>query len=128
MSSPDVQTHVQLQDVPYDICTVVASHLTVWERIGMSQTCRSMRSLTCHLPYGDFPQVKNKYYTNLQLLDQYNEWTELRRMTADGYIVAFAPHRFTLFVLAYNRMKKKLNNEGNVTFYSSLYPYPIYRA
>ena len=36
--------------------------------------------LTLEIHYGDVEQVENKHYAHVQLLDQYKEWTTLRRM------------------------------------------------
>jgi hypothetical protein len=90
-----------------DVGTLVASHLAVWERISASQACTELRHMAGGLPHGDFAQVQNKYYTNLQLLDQYREWNELRRMKQQGVMVVFAPVRFTRFVCAYNNAKRR---------------------
>ena len=94
--------------LPEELLGRVASHLEVWERISTSQACRSFHHVARNLPYGDFAQVKNKHYLNVQLVDEYKEWSELRRMKLAGMSVVFAPQRFTLFVRAYHVKKARL--------------------
>lgn len=87
--------------LPSDIWGVVASHLTVWERIYLSCVCKDMYHVT--LPYGDLAQVQNKFYTNLQLCDLYKEWITLRSFKEKGWTVVWAPTYFSVFVRWYKK-------------------------
>ena len=93
--------------LPAEVVTLCADHLFLWERINMSRACRSLRHVLSGIEYGALEQVRNKHYTNLQLIDQYNEWTELKRMRAEGQSVMYAPSRFTQFVRSENRIKRR---------------------
>ena len=53
----------------------------------------------------DAKQVQNKYYTNLQLLDQYKEWGTLHRMRKKGCNVR-VPRLFIHFVKVMDRGNK----------------------
>ena len=97
-----------IDHLPKDILGHVASFLAVWERISLSNACRTFRHAARNLRYGDFDQVKNKHYTQLQLVDQYTEWTTLRRMKERGCAVIFAPQRFTHFVDAEASARRKV--------------------
>jgi hypothetical protein len=43
------------------------------------------------IKYGALEQIKNKHYAQAQLVDQYTEWLELRRMKISGISVIYAP-------------------------------------
>lgn len=93
-----------------DIFLMIQSNLLVWERVSLSLVCRGL-SKTVDIRRGDFEQVKNKYYTNLQLLDQYNEWRTLLRMKTSG-ISCWAPERVTRFVRSCNSFKRVLSKSN----------------
>ena len=99
---------LQLSHLPIDLLTLCAGHLFVWERIRMSRTCRAFRHVLPCIEYGAMDQARNKHYTNAQLIDQYHEWTELKRMRAEGQSVMYAPPRFTQFVRSENLIKRSI--------------------
>jgi hypothetical protein len=69
---------VRLEDLPEEVLTLCARHLLVWERICMSQACRALHKVLQGkvlqgIKYGALEQVKNKHYTQAQLVDQYTD-------------------------------------------------------
>ena len=90
-----------------DILWTIESHLLVWERVSLSLVCKHLYALKTDITRGDFEQVKNKYYANLQLLDQYNEWLALRRMNRNGCRVR-VPDGVMEFIKMSNLVKKRL--------------------
>ena len=90
-----------------DIWRMIQSNLLVWERVNLSLVCKDL-SNTINIRRGDFEQVKNKYYTNLQLLDQYNEWRTLTRMKKSGAPV-WVPRKVTRFIQSCNSFKRELS-------------------
>jgi hypothetical protein len=90
-----------------DILSVIESYLLVWERVSLSLVCKHLYALKTDITRGDFEQVKNKYYANLQLLDQYNEWLTLRRMKRSGISVR-VPDGVMQFIKMSNLVKKRL--------------------
>ncbi len=90
-----------------DILSVIESYLLVWERVSLSLVCKHLYALKTDITRGDFEQVKNKYYANLQLLDQYNEWLTLRRMNRNGCRVR-VPESMMEFIKMSNLVKKRL--------------------
>lgn len=88
-----------------DIMMLIQSNLLVWERVSLSLVCKDLYSMQMDITRGDFEQVKNKYYANLQLLDLYKEWETLLRMKENGSRPMFAPDKVTFFFSMY---KKKM--------------------
>jgi len=86
-----------------DIMMLIQSNLLVWERVSLSLVCKDLYSMQMHITRGDFEQVKNKHYANLQLLDLYKEWETLLRMKENGILVIFAPKRVTHFFRMYKK-------------------------
>lgn len=87
-----------------DIMMLVQSNLLVWERVALSLVCKDLYAMQMDITRGDFEQVKNKYYANLQLLNLYKEWETLLRMKENGLRPMFAPNKVTYF---FHRYKKK---------------------
>ena len=100
--------------LPREVHDACAAHLLAWERIALGQTCCALRHVSQDLEYGYFDQVKNKHYMQLQLIDQYNEWTDLKRRRRQGQSIVFAPNRFLCFVRAYNNVKLSLMRDRPV--------------
>jgi hypothetical protein len=86
-----------------DIMMLVQSNLLVWEGVSLSLVCKDLYAMQMDITRGDFEQVKNKYYANLQLLDLYKEWETLLRMKANGLRPVFAPNEVTYFFRKYNK-------------------------
>lgn len=93
---------IELQDIWFTI----QSNLPIWERVKLSLVCKDL-SKTLKIRRGDMEQVKNKYYVNLQLLNQYNEWRTLRCMNGKA---VWAPRKVTQFIQVYNSYKRELSN------------------
>ena len=105
---------VRLEDLPEEVLTLCARHLLVWERICMSQACRALHKVLQGkvlqgIKYGALEQVKNKHYTQAQLVNQYTEWLELRGMNAQFGGIIYAPKHFMHFVRTYNGVKRQLS-------------------
>lgn len=102
---------LQLLDLPLEVIKKCSNYLYTWERFHMSYTCRAFRHVAPHINHGSMDQVENKHYMLLQLMDQYREWMELRRMDENGIVIVFAPKRFTRFVRSENQIKRRLNRD-----------------
>ena len=86
-----------------DVIMLIKSNLLVWEGVSLSLVCKDLYAIQMDITRGDFEQVKNKYYANLQLLDLYKEWEDLLRMRGKGISVIFAPNKVTHFFRMYNK-------------------------
>ncbi len=93
-----------------DIWFVIQSNLPIWERVNLTLVCKDL-SKTLKIRRGDMEQVENKYYVNLQLLNQYNEWRTLLCMSKNGSAV-WAPRKVTQFIQSYNSYKRELSNSS----------------
>ncbi len=91
-----------------DIWCMIQSNLLIWERVNLSLVCKDLYK-TVKIRRGEFEQVKNKYYTNLQLMDQYNEWRTLLHMRKNGCAV-WVPRKVTYFIQSCNSFKRELSN------------------
>ena len=101
---------LQIADLPADVLRLCARHLFIWDKICLSQACHAFRHVLHAIEYGDEEQIKNKHYMQGQLVYQYNEWMELKRMRAEGHSVMYAPARFTQFVCSENAVKRRLGS------------------
>ena len=95
---------IELQDIWF----IIQSNLPIWERVNLTLVCKDL-SKTLKIRRGDIEQVENKYYVNLQLLNQYNEWRTLLCMSKNGSAV-WAPRKVTQFIQSYNSYKRELSN------------------
>jgi hypothetical protein len=101
---------LQISHLPVDVMALCTRHLFIWDRIRVRRACRAFAHVLPAIECGTLEQVRNKHYTHAQLIDQYNEWTELKRMRAEGQQVMYAPARFTQFVHSENQIKRRLGH------------------
>lgn len=93
-----------------DILLMIQSDLQFLDGVSLSLVCKDLpNTVKMDIRGVDFEQVKNKYYANLQLLDQYNEWRTLLRMNENG-ISCWAPKKVTRFIQSCNSFKRELSN------------------
>ena len=88
-----------MHELPEDVWHIVARHLHVHERIGLSYTCKDLRFLASSFGLAAPEQAVRKHYVNVQVQYLRREWTELRRMRAAGMTVVHAPNRLSTFML-----------------------------